>query len=265
MNVVLLDAYNLIYRARYSFAARGEYGTVYSFFRSLRALLEKLDPDKAYFVLEGVPEDRLKIHPTYKGNRVKDKDKTFYEHRKIIIEMMSNLFPVYSVRHPRQECDDVIASLVKSHTEAGDSCTVVSTDTDFIQLYNTCERVKIYNPIKKKYVEAPDFDYVTWKSLRGDPSDNIPGIKGIGDKRATALVSDSSKLQELLVRDNNKEIFEKNMSLIKFSDINNDDLEYSGAISDWNKVKNNFDDMKFTSITNPKSWIKFMDTFNSLS
>ncbi len=264
MNVVLLDAYNLIYRARYSFAAKGEYGTVYSFFRSLRALLERLGPDKAYFVLEGVPEARLEILPSYKGNRVRDVDETFREHKKIIIRMMSDLFPVHAVRHPRQECDDVIASLAKKHHDAGDSCTIVSTDTDFIQLYNTCPGVKIYNPIKKKFVEPPVFDYVTWKSLRGDPSDNIPGIRGIGDKRATSLVSDPSKLEELLVRDNNREIFEKNMSLIRFSDIDENDLEYSGATCNWGKVKDNFDNMKFTSITNSKSWIKFMDTFNNL-
>lgn len=265
MNVVLLDAYNLIYRARYSFAAKGEYGTVYSFFRSLRALLERLGPDKVYFVLEGVPRARLEIHPSYKANRVRDVDVDFREHRKIIIDMMSNLFPVHAVRHPEQECDDVIAFLVKKHTSAGDSCVVVSTDTDFLQLYNTCPGCRIYNPIKKKFAEPPVFDYVTWKSLRGDSSDNIQGIRGIGNKRATTLVSDPLKLEELLVRDNNRDIFEKNMSLIRFSDINENDLEYSHAIANWDEVKDNFGNMKFTSITNPKSWIKFMDTFNNLN
>ena len=60
MKVLLLDGYNLIYRAHYA-PARGEYSTVYCFFRSLRAQVEKFNPDKIYFVLEGYPRRRMEL------------------------------------------------------------------------------------------------------------------------------------------------------------------------------------------------------------
>lgn len=62
MKVLLLDAYNLMYRARYGFA-KGPHSTIFSFFRSLRPLVEKFNPDKVYFVLEGYPKQRMSLLP----------------------------------------------------------------------------------------------------------------------------------------------------------------------------------------------------------
>ena len=74
MKVLFLDAYNLMYRARYGFG-KGEHSTIFSFFRSLRPLVEKFKPDQVYFVLEGYPKQRMALLPEYKANRVhEDKD-----------------------------------------------------------------------------------------------------------------------------------------------------------------------------------------------
>ena len=265
MQVLFLDGYNLIYRARYSFA-KGDNSVVYSFFRSLRALVEKFQADKMYFVTEGYPEHRYILHPGYKGTRQKDDDQSFHRQKKEIIQMLKEYFPLTVCRHPHQECDDVIANLVL-HKHQHDDCVVVSTDTDFLQLYNTCQNVKIYNPIKKKFAEPPGFDYVTWKSLRGDPSDNIPGIKGIGDKRASMLVSDPDMLVAFLTKDPSySQILERNRRLIRFVDLRDDipDLEYAPPKAEWDIVKNKFENMGFHSITNEKGWLKFHNTFKKL-
>ena len=74
-NILLLDGYNLIYRARYSGMNKGNHSTVFNFFRGIRPLVEKFNPDIAYFVLEGTPVQRLNLDPNYKGQRVyNDKD-----------------------------------------------------------------------------------------------------------------------------------------------------------------------------------------------
>jgi len=264
MKVLLLDGYNLIYRARYSFQ-RGYNSTLYSFFRSLRPLIEKFDPDYAYFIVEGVPINRKSMFPEYKANRPVDNDMDFHRQKKEIISIMKEYFPLCVARHANLECDDVIAHMVTTkHRE--DECVVVSSDTDFIQLYNTCDNVSLYNPVKKSFVDQPDYDYLTWKSLRGDASDNIGGIPGIGNKRALNLVLDSEKLNNFLSSDKVKrDIFERNFSLIKFEEIDDiENIEYSLTVPSWGKVREYFDKMEFSSITNDKSWLKFQCTFDKL-
>ena len=77
MKIVFLDAYNLIYRARSGFT-KGDYHVVYNFFRHLRPLIEKFDPDKVYFVLEGQPKFRQQITSgEYKGNRKSPREESF--------------------------------------------------------------------------------------------------------------------------------------------------------------------------------------------
>jgi len=69
MKVLFLDAYNLIYRAKSGFT-KGDNPVVYNFFRGVRPLIEKFEPQKVYFVLEGNPIFRKEISSgDYKGNR----------------------------------------------------------------------------------------------------------------------------------------------------------------------------------------------------
>ena len=266
MRVLFLDGYNLIYRARNGFQ-KGDNACVYSFFRSLRVLIEKFTPGKAYLVLEGVPKQRLAMCEDYKGTRVRDKDENFSRQRTLIIKLLKERFPIEVVRHPDYECDDVLAHLVGVH--AKDKCTVVSTDTDFLQLYNQYDNVEIYNPVKKQIAAHPDFDYVVWKALRGDGADNIPGFKGVGDKRARALVQDREALSKFLSEGEEPRYakFTKNILLIRFHDLKTEEiqaLERSSPQVDWGSVREEFDSMKFNSITNDKSWDKFISTFHIL-
>ncbi|MGI9571987.1 MAG: hypothetical protein ACR2L5_01550, partial [Candidatus Actinomarinaceae bacterium] len=69
MKILLLDAYNLIHRARSGFSS-GEYPVIYNFFRGVRPLIEKFSPDIVYFVLEGNPQFRKVLSEgTYKKGR----------------------------------------------------------------------------------------------------------------------------------------------------------------------------------------------------
>ena len=267
MKHLVLDGYNLLYRARHSvFHRSGGHSTVYAFFRSLRPLIEKMEPDAISFVLEGYPKWRYDLLPEYKGQRVRDNKDNFREQKRVIIDLIERYFPINVLRHPDYECDDVIANLAIEAQGTGIEVTVVSSDTDFLQLSHY-PNVKIYNPIKKSYFDPVDFDYVGWKSLRGDGSDNIPGFKGIGDKRAMKLISDSSELEKFLSTDNRRELFEKNKDLITLREIPDffNSIEQTYTTSNWSGLREQFTDMEFSSIVNDKSWGKFIKTFDNLA
>ena len=259
--ILILDGANLIYRARYSFSNKGDYGVIYSFFRSLRPLVERHQPDRVYFVLEGTPVARIASLPTYKANRVHEKDESFNTQRDRIIEMLQH-FPVTIIKHSQHECDDVIAHLArKRHCE--DVCTIISSDTDFIQLAS--DNCHLYNPIKKKFISRPDYDYLTWKALRGDACDNIPGLKGVGDKTATRLVTNPGEFENFFEsKPHLREHYLKNLDLIGFEDVDATTLEQHTYVKNLDIVKSKFTQMGFVSIINERPWNKFEDTFRRL-
>ena len=220
MKVLLLDGYNLLYRARSGFM-KGDNPIIFNFFRSLRPLIEKFNPDVAYFVLEGKPKARLAQDKNYKAQRVYHDRDDFNRQRNEIIRIMTEKFPITVARHEDYECDDVIMNLATIR-HSKDACVIVSSDTDFIQvLQNDCN-IRLYNPIRKKFIEAPEFDYVSWKALRGDSADNIPGFPGIGDKTADKLMKNPVLLKEFLEKSSNQEKFNHNVSLIRVHDMKDD-------------------------------------------
>lgn len=266
MKVLFLDAYNLIYRAKSGFT-KGDYYVVYNFFRGLRPLVEKFGPDKIYFVLEGAPQFRSELNKDYKANRVNN-DQNFHKQKAQIISIVKECFPITTVRHPDLECDDTIATLVKVHHEKGDHCTIISSDSDFYQLLNHFENCEIYNPVKKKIIEKPDYDYVTWKALRGDATDNISGIPGCGDKTADKLVRNPGLLSEYLKeKPDRQHIFERNVNLIRLVDFSSDMsmLEVNEGLSDWEELYDLFGDMGFKTMLKEKTWNNYIETFNTLT
>ena len=266
--ILILDGYNLFYRARYSGMTKGEFSTIFNFFRSLRPLVEKFNPDNVYCVLEGRPKKRLEVLPEYKGQReYHDKDNFSFQ-RNEIIRLLKAYFPIQVVKHRDFECDDVIANLVKKFQDEKDcEITVVSSDTDFIQII--ANNVHLYNPVKKSFINKPDYDYVIWKALRGDASDNISGFKGIGDKRAKSLMENKDKLKKFLSLEGNKEKFKLNSFLIKFHNFSENETKsirwYQIPTENWDNLKNEFTNMSFNSIIGKeKSWEKFINTFSNL-
>lgn len=265
--VLLLDGYNLMYRARYSGMNKGEYSTIFNFFRGLRPLIEKFSPDMAYFVLEGAPKKRLELDPNYKGQRVYTNDDNFSSQRKEIINLLEKYFPIQLVKHNDFECDDVIGFLANKHKE-NDKVTIISSDTDFIQCID--KNVFLYNPVKKDFIEKPDYDYVLWKSLKGDASDNIEGFKGIGDKKALLLCNNPEKLNEFLNED--KERLDKlshNKFMITLHDLTceSNNIQYYNITrnKNWDDLRKTFDGYSFKSMTNKDtSWNKYINTFNNL-
>lgn len=265
-NILILDGYNLIYRARYSGMNKGDNSTIFNFFRGIRPLVEKFNPDITYFVLEGMPKARLEASPDYKGQRVYTDDDGFRRQRKEIIRLIKEYIPFVTVKHDDYECDDIINYLANVK-HASNKTTIVSSDTDFIQSIN--ENNSLYNPVKKSFVSAAEYDYVLWKSLVGDKSDNIEGFKGIGDKRAKSLLENEDKLEELLSSKDNREKFLKNQFMIRFHDIAEDanNIQFTVNQTDikWEEMREIFENYLFSSlVSKDKTWNKYVNTFNNL-
>ena len=258
--VLLLDANNLIYRARYSakFAREGDAAIVYSFFRSLKPLLEKFKPEICYFVRDGNRAGREDLLPAYKANRIYEKDESFMNQKRMIEFMMKDFFPIIVARDMGLEADDLIGYLVNSR-HVKDECVVVSSDTDFIQLLQTHENCLLYNPVTKKFRENPSYDYITWKSLRGDGADNIPGIPRVGDKTAEKLSKDPELLESFLSESKERlETFERNKKLIRFQNpCNEDDIQFSNSLFDKESITKTFSDLSFGSMLKEKYLNKY--------
>lgn len=275
MTILVLDFMNAAHRARSGFKA-GDHPVVFNFFRGLRSLVEQFKPTRLYVVLEGKAVAKRQLMSEYKANRVVDPNdprtadlQKFFKQVDVVKSLLSTHFPVSVVRHPKFEADDTIANVIRNSSTSAD-WVVVSSDTDFIQLLEMGRNVRLYNPVRKEFLSPPEeYPYVVWKALRGDPSDNIPGLDGCGDKTAARLASavDSQEFADFLAEGDNATVFQRNMDLIQFAEWTPEEaaeMTSSSPTKDWDSVKSMFESYEFKSLVNPDSWSKFVGTFDPL-
>lgn len=269
--VLIIDGLNSIFRVAsiaFAFAKPDDklpYTIVYSFFRSLRLTVETLQPTKIFFCLEGKDNFRYKIFPEYKGNRIVktgSNKQSFYEEvgrqKDIIVDILSNL-PITVVDAVGYEGDDIVASLVDHLKD--EEIIILSGDTDFIQLLqNGYSNLTIYSPIKKEFMKSPDYHYKVWKILKGDKSDNIPGI--VGPKKAEEIASDPEKLTSFLKSEENRANFNLNKELIELKIIDINSLIFKEYKVNLDKVKEHFIAMDFNSMIEEKYWNRFVNAFS---
>lgn len=274
--LLIIDGNNLLHRARSGFTL-GEHFVGFNFFRGFRALVEKLKPNRTVMVLDGAPKKRLELLPEYKANRALDatsddprvKQKLveladFRIQARRVVDLLSEHFPITVMHHPDIEADDIVAYLCTSAWKVVE-VTVVSTDTDYIQLLRDHPNVKLYNPVTKEYVKSTGYDYAMWKALRGDPTDNVPGL--MTDAKATNLVNDGELFAAWLVEGTNELQLRRNLELIKFHELSINEvaaINSSTPKRDWDAVKARFVEWGFASIVKPASWDKFVATFDIL-
>lgn len=269
MRVMLVDSYNLIHRSRHSIF-KSEYSTVYNFFRSFRALVQLIKPDKIIMALEGYPKFRYKLYPEYKANRKSDPEDLakneeyldFKRQKDIIVDILCKM-PIEVIKHPHYEGDDLIGTL-STNLYKNDDCVVVSADSDFYQLIEEVNNVKIYNPIKKEYISELKEKYLYKKALIGDPSDNISGVPGVGPVTAEKICNMSEEeLLKWLAKDIcRQEIIKRNELLIKFVDVPLSEIKSLSKEVDFDFIKEKFTEMQFKSMVTDKAWEKFQSTFD---
>ncbi len=204
--VVLLDTHAILYRAYHALpdftSPKGApTGALYGLTAFLIKILHELDPDyvvAAYDLPE--PTHRHEAFSEYKATRKETDDALIQQ----IIASRSILeaFSVPYIEAPGYEADDVIGTLAKTFKKdkdvevliaSGDMDTLQLVDGDKVKVYTLKKGINdtiVYNEaaVKERYGFGPEF-ITDYKGLRGDPSDNIPGIRGIGEKTATTLIT----------------------------------------------------------------------------
>ena len=174
----------------------------------LLKVLRELQPEYvvAAFDLAG-PTFRHKAYEAYKATRVKAPDELYAQIP--LVKKMLEAFGIPILEKQGFEADDVIGTVAK-HLAAkrGIECVIVTGDLDTLQLVNVRTNVYtlksglkeafIYNEarVHERYGLSPE-QLPDFKGLKGDPSDNIPGVPGIGDKTASALLQKLETLEKL--------------------------------------------------------------------
>jgi hypothetical protein len=186
----------------------------------------------------------------------------FRRQKDLIVDLLAKHFPISVVQHPDFEADDVVYNLVNNSTRAAEF-TIVSTDSDFTQMLQEFKNVRLYNPVTKKFVKAPDHDYVLWKSLRGDGSDNIPAL--VTEKEALMLVNEAESIKDSPLVD--AALLERNVELVKLHAWTLEEaagMRSSSPTRDWDTVRRRFSEWAFQSMLKETYWEAFVNIFDSL-
>jgi DNA polymerase-1 len=210
---ILVDSNAIMHRAFHALppltTKSGEVvSVVYGFTSVLLRIVKDLKPDYiacAFDVAGGTFRD--KIFEDYKGGRKKP-DQEFYDQIESVKEIVRAMnIPIFE--KVGFEADDVIGTLAAEISKEKNIEVFIATgDMDALQLVN--KKVKVYafkkgisetiiyneEKVEERYGLRPD-QIVDFKALRGDASDNIPGVKGIGEKTATSLLQEFGTLENL--------------------------------------------------------------------
>ena len=221
--ILVIDGLNLFFR---NFATLNmvnpdgvHIGGLGGFFRSLGALVRKVQPTQIYVVFDGAGSSnaRKNIISEYKSGRnlqritnweafenLEDENDSKIDQMVRVIQYLKTL-PVKTLTVDKVEVDDIIAYLGSIIPKNDDKFFIVSSDKDFLQLVN--KNVVVYRPIEKKFYTTetikekfgmPSSNFILYKTLMGDNSDKIKGVKGLGEKKLKKLFPELSEREMTL-------------------------------------------------------------------
>lgn len=273
--LVLIDAHALIHRAYHALppltSKNGQMvNAVYGFALVLLKILKDLKPDYLVAAFDRPePTFRHKEFKEYKAQRPKAKPELISQFKltRKLVEVFS--IPIYE--KSGYEADDVIASLVTKSKKRNiivtsdlDALQLVDSDTEVLTLKKGVSETVLYNreAVQERFGLKPE-QLIDFKALKGDSSDNIPGLPGIGDKTAASLLQEYANLENIyknlihIKKPKVKEILEKNKNLAFFNkklvtlrrDLDlNFDLKKANAVYDRDKVIEFFKELGFYSL-----------------
>ena len=212
----LLDAYALIYRAYYALIRNPMYNssgfntsTIFGFTNTLEEVLAKEKPTHIAIAFDPpTPTFRHEMYPQYKAQR----DETPEEIIKSTpcIKEIIEAYRIPIIQHCRYEADDVVGTIAKHAAAAGFHVYMMTPDKDYAQLVD--DNIYMYKPARsgtgaeildkakvcEKYGLKYPEQFIELLAIMGDKSDNIPGVKGIGEVGATKLIAEFDTVENLL-------------------------------------------------------------------
>ena len=214
--IILVDGNSLMYRAYYATAfsgnlmqnSKGLYtNAIYSFIKMLDHLINQEYDNILVAFDAGKQTFRHEILDTYKGGRspMPEEMRVQIPHIKEYLHLMN----IKEYQLPLYEADDIIGTMAREAIMAGYHVDIYSSDKDLLQLVNESTTVHL---TKKGMTELEDFtpeyvlekyglthlQMVDLKALMGDPSDNLKGLPGVGEKTAIKLLQQYGSLEELI-------------------------------------------------------------------
>ncbi|MGC8780442.1 MAG: 5'-3' exonuclease H3TH domain-containing protein, partial [Anaerolineae bacterium] len=210
--LVLIDGHSLAFRAFHALpltltAPDGELtNAVFGFTSMLLNVLRDQQPEYVAVAFDVGKTFRHDMFPEYKGQRERmpDELRTQVERIKQVVETLN--IPIFTAEG--FEADDVLATLARQASAQGVDTLIVTGDRDILQVVDDRVRVLtsgrqfsdtiIYDPatVREKFGLRPD-QLVDFKALVGDKSDNIPGVRGIGEKTAAELLQKYETLDNI--------------------------------------------------------------------
>tara|TARA_B100001123_G_scaffold447747_1_gene606269 strand:+ start:4847 stop:7672 length:2826 start_codon:yes stop_codon:yes gene_type:complete len=211
----LIDGHALAYRTYFALTGSGFQGTarsgeptaaIFGFTSVLLRLIEKESPDYLAVSFDVGKTFRDEMYPDYKATREKMPDDLRPQIERIQEVVDAFNIPVFVKEG--YEADDVLGSLSRIAVKQNVHVVIVTGDRDLLQLVNEDVSVslpgqsladaKLYRPsdVAQKFGVTPD-QFVDYKSMVGDKSDNIPGVAGVGDKTARRLLQQYLNLENI--------------------------------------------------------------------
>ena len=208
--LTLIDGNSILFRAYYgvhSRLTRGDgtpTGAVYGFFNMVLPILAAAHPNDSFICIFDASRIsfRQDIYPAYKANRTETPPDLISQSYLVREGVASMGIPVLCI--PGVEADDVIATLAHENCTATDATRIITSDKDLMQLVSDC--VFLYDGMKQREIRTPEVfekfgvrpdQVIDVQSLMGDASDNVPGVPGIGPKKAAELIGQFESLDGL--------------------------------------------------------------------
>lgn len=218
--IVLIDGNSLMFRAYYATAYRGNFmqttsglytNAVYGFYLMINNIVH--EEEYRFIAFDaGSQTFRHKSYEDYKGTR-----KPLPDELRVQIPYVKKYLDVLNVKRLESvdyEADDLIASVANKFYDEFDEIVIISGDKDLLQLVN--DKVKVLLPLrgtsefdeynKDNFYEKMQIypnQVIDFKGLVGDTSDNLPGIKGVGEKTAIKLLNEYQSLENIIANTDN--------------------------------------------------------------
>ncbi len=208
-HLVLVDGSGFIFRAFHALPPMSSpegvpVNAVFGFTNMLQRLLrDHVGTHLAVVFDAGRQTFRNEIYPQYKAHRPEAPEDLRPQFP--LIRDATRAFNVPMIELAGFEADDIIASYAEIIEKEGGKCTIVSSDKDLMQLVS--DRVALLDPIKQKPIKLAEVEakfgvppdrVIDVQALMGDPTDNVPGVPGIGPKGAAQLVQEFGTLEAIL-------------------------------------------------------------------
>ncbi|MBD2360678.1 DNA polymerase I [Anabaena minutissima FACHB-250] len=221
---ILIDGHSLAYRSYFAFAKGRDGGlrtktgiptsVCFGFLKSLLEVMDTQQPQAMAVAFDlGLPTFRHEADDTYKAGRAETPE-DFISDLKNLHELLQGFnLPIYTA--PGYEADDVLGTLAQKATDAGYKVKILTGDRDLFQLIDPAKEITVLNfspdALKRSTNSITEFSteqvkeklgilptqVVDFKALCGDKSDNIPGVRGIGEKTAVQLLNTYESLEQI--------------------------------------------------------------------